>query len=47
MLLAEVFKLIDRLTPEQKQQIKQYIDHQPDILRDEFTRSWQPRGQRL
>jgi hypothetical protein len=36
MILDEVFKIIDRLTPEQKQQIKQYIDHQPDVLKNEI-----------
>jgi hypothetical protein len=37
MILDEVFKIIDRLTPEQKQQVKQYIDQQPDALRDEIN----------
>lgn len=37
MILDEVFKIIDRLTPEQKQQVKQYIDQQPDLLRDEIN----------
>jgi hypothetical protein len=37
MILDEVFKIIDRLTPEQKQQVKQYIDHQPDMLRNEIA----------
>lgn len=36
MILDEVFKIIDRLTPMQKQQVKQYIDYQPDMLRDEI-----------
>jgi hypothetical protein len=36
MILDEVFKIIDQLTPAQKQQVKQYIDHQPDILRNEI-----------
>ena len=37
MILDEVFKIIDRLTPEQKQQVKQYIDDQPDVLRHEIN----------
>jgi hypothetical protein len=37
MILDEVFKIIDRLTPEEKQQVKQYIDHQPEALRDEIN----------
>jgi hypothetical protein len=37
MTLNEVFKIIDRLTVEQKQQVKHYIDHQPDALRDEVN----------
>jgi hydroxymethylpyrimidine/phosphomethylpyrimidine kinase len=37
MLLDEVFKIIDRLTPEQKQEVKQYIDHQPDILQHKIN----------
>ncbi len=36
MILDDVFKIIDRLTPEQKQQVKQYIDQQPDKLRAEI-----------
>jgi hypothetical protein len=36
MILDDVLKLIDRLTPEQKQQVKQYIDQQTDALRDEI-----------
>lgn len=36
MILDEIYKIIDRLTPEQKQQVKQYLDHQPDVLRDEI-----------
>jgi hypothetical protein len=36
MILDKVFKIIDRLTPEQKQQVKHYIDQQPDALRDEI-----------
>lgn len=37
MILEKVFKIIDRLTPEQKQQVKHYIDQQPDMLRDEIN----------
>lgn len=37
MILDDVFKIIDRLTPEQKQQVKRYIDQQPDALRDEIN----------
>lgn len=37
MILDEVFKIIDRLTAEEKQQVKQYIDQQPDALRDEIN----------
>lgn len=36
MILEDVFKIIDQLTPKQKQQVKQYIDHQPDTLKDEI-----------
>ncbi len=32
MLLDDVFRLIDRLTPEQKLQVRQYIDVQQDLL---------------
>jgi hypothetical protein len=37
MILDEVFKIIDQLTPEQKQQVKQYIDQQPNVLWDEIN----------
>ena len=37
MILEKIFKIIDRLTPEQKQQVKHYIDQQPDMLRDEIN----------
>ena len=37
MILDEVFKIIDRLTPEQKQQVKRYLDDQPDVLRHEIN----------
>ncbi len=37
MILDEVFKIIDLLTPEQKRQVKQYIDQQSDALQDEIN----------
>ncbi|MBL8161905.1 MAG: hypothetical protein JNJ61_07950 [Anaerolineae bacterium] len=32
MLLDDVFKLIDQLTPDQKRQVRQYIDDQQALL---------------
>jgi hypothetical protein len=37
MILERIFKIIDQLTPEQKQQVKQYIDQQPDTLHTEIN----------
>lgn len=37
MMLDEVFRLIDQLTPEQRQQVKHYIDHEADTLRNNIN----------
>jgi hypothetical protein len=36
MMLDELFRMIDRLTPEEKQQVRRYIDHQPDMIQGEI-----------
>lgn len=36
MLLEDVFRMIDQLTPQQKQQVRQYLDAEQESLRAEI-----------